>query len=136
MNPHSHHSFGAGLRRAREQSGLTLRQIAEPAKLSVRSLESLERDDINQLPGGIYRRAIVRAYAAAVGLDPEKTLRDFLALHPDDVPSMAQLFPPVQRPGRRALHTIAGLLGATIPILAGVFYFTVGTRDVEAARKL
>ncbi len=136
MNPHNPETFGASLRRAREQSGLTLRQIAEPAKLSVRSLEALERDHINQLPGGIYRRAIVRAYASGVGLEPEKTLRDFLALHPDDVPSMAQLLPPAQPPARRALHTIAGLLSATIPILAGVFYFTVGTRGAEAARKL
>ena len=56
-------SIGTRLRVAREQSGLSLRQIADATKLSVRALDALERERIAQLPGGIYRRAIVRAYA-------------------------------------------------------------------------
>ncbi len=53
--------FGAALRRTREESGLTLRQIADATKLTVRTLTALETNRIEQLPGGIYRRAIVRA---------------------------------------------------------------------------
>ena len=107
------HDIGAGLRLARQQSGLTLRQIADATKLGVRTLEALENNRITQLPGGIYRRAIVRSYASKVGLDPEKTLRAFLVLYPDDVPSMAQLLPPPSRhsPSRRALHAIVSVLG-------------------------
>jgi transcriptional regulator with XRE-family HTH domain len=117
--------LGAGLRRAREQSGLTLRQIADSTKLSVSCLAALENNRIKQLPGGIYRRAIVRAYASHVGLDPEQTLRAFLAQHPDDVPTTASLVPPPPaRSQRRLLHALVSLLGALIPILAGIFYFT------------
>ncbi len=110
---HGPQPLGASLRRAREQSGVTLREIADATKLSVRALNALECDRVDQLPGGIYRRAIVRSYASKVGLDPEKTLRAFLVLYPDDVPSMAQLLPPPSRhsPSRRALHAIVSVLG-------------------------
>ncbi|NOT45453.1 MAG: DUF4115 domain-containing protein [Acidobacteria bacterium] len=76
--------FGPRLKRARDQRGLSLRQIADRTKLSVRSLEALERDKVRELPGGIFVRSVVRAYAAAVGLDPETTVQEFLATFPDD----------------------------------------------------
>ena len=118
MTEQESQNLGAGLKLAREQSGLTLRQIADATKLSVRSLTALETNRIEQLPGGIYRRAIVRAYASQIGLDPEQTLRAFLAQHPDDVPTMSQLVPPPQGgSGRRVLHALIGRLSALIPIL-------------------
>jgi cytoskeletal protein RodZ len=86
-------NFASTLRRARERSGRSLRDIADVTKLSIRNLSALEHNRITQLPGGIYRRAIVRAYAAHVGLDPEKTLRAFLTHYPDDVPTWAELVP-------------------------------------------
>ena len=106
MTEHAH-DFGTSLRRAREHSGLSLRHIADATKISVRNLSALECNRITQLPGGIYRRAIVRAYAAHVGLDPERTLRSFLKEYPDDVPSWADLLPPQHRPTvRGAMHAI------------------------------
>ncbi len=71
--------FGAGLRQARERRGVSLRQIAASTKISMAALEALERNDIARLPGGIFVRAFVRAYATEVGLDPEQTVREFLA---------------------------------------------------------
>jgi cytoskeletal protein RodZ len=46
------------------------------------ALEALERNEVNHLPGGIFTRAFVRAYALEVGLDPEQTVQDFLAHFP------------------------------------------------------
>lgn len=82
--PASHGEFGARLRAARERRGLTLRVMADSTKISVRALEALERDDIAHLPGGIFSRAFVRAYALQVGLDPEQTIAEFMAKFPDD----------------------------------------------------
>lgn len=79
--------FGATLRRAREASGRTLRDLADTTKLGVRTLEALERNQIDRLPTGIFRRSVVRAYAREVGLDAEQTLKTFLAHHPDDLPA-------------------------------------------------
>lgn len=129
--------IGAGLRHAREQSGLSLRHIADATKLSTRSLAALENNRIEQLPGGIYRRSIVRAYASHVGLDPEKTLRTFLAKYPDDVPSMAQLIPQQAEPAtRRAVHTVISLISALIPILGGIFYFTLSATGSDTPRHI
>lgn len=70
--------FGGKLRGARERRGISLRQIAATTKLSVPALEALERNDVSRLPGGIFSRALVRSYAAEVGLDPETTVQEFL----------------------------------------------------------
>src|SRR4051812_13755341 len=76
--------FGAMLREARERRGLSLRVIADTTRISVRALEALERNDIVRLPGGIFSRAFVRAYALEVGLDPEQTIAEFITQFPHD----------------------------------------------------
>lgn len=78
--------FGLALRTTREAAGRTLRDVADVTKLGVRTLDALERNQIDRLPPGIFRRAVVRAYAKEVGLDPEDTLRAFLLRHPDALP--------------------------------------------------
>jgi cytoskeleton protein RodZ len=72
-------ALGTKLKRAREASGVALRDIALSTKISVAALEALERNDFSRLPGGIYSRAFIRSYAAAVGLDPEATVEEYLA---------------------------------------------------------
>ena len=57
---------------------MSLRQIEASTKISVGALEALEKDDYARLPGGIFARSFVRAYASAVGLDPEETVHQFL----------------------------------------------------------
>ena len=63
--------LGIRLKRAREERKLSLRQIAVETKISVSTLEALERGDFSRMPGGIFGRAFVRAYALHVGLDPD-----------------------------------------------------------------
>jgi cytoskeleton protein RodZ len=75
--------FGAYLREARERAGITLRAIANNTKISVPTLEALERNDVARLPGGIFIRAFVRSYAKEVGLDPEDAVRRFVSRFPD-----------------------------------------------------
>jgi cytoskeletal protein RodZ len=76
--------FGARIKRAREERGVSLRDIAEVTKISVSALEALERNDISRLPGGIFSRAFVRSYADQIGLDAEETVREFIGRFPDD----------------------------------------------------
>ena len=76
-------SFGARLRQRREQQHIALTTIADQTKIKVSLLEGLERDDIAHWPVGIFRRAFIRSYAHAIGLEPNVVLQEFLALHPD-----------------------------------------------------
>lgn len=70
--------LGARLKQAREHKGVSLKEIATRTKISAVALEALERNDFTRLPGGIFGRAFVRAYAIEIDLDPEATVADFL----------------------------------------------------------
>lgn len=70
--------FGGTLRSARERKGVSLRHIANATKISMSALEALERNDFARLPGGIFSRSFVRAYAEEVDLDPDQTVTEFL----------------------------------------------------------
>jgi cytoskeleton protein RodZ len=76
-------SFGERLRRERELRGIKLPEIAEATKISVRFLEALETDRFDLLPGGIFRRSFVKAYADHLGLDADRTVSEFLAAQVD-----------------------------------------------------
>jgi cytoskeleton protein RodZ len=66
------------MKRVREERGVSLRDISERTKISVRTLEALERDEVARLPGGIFSRSIVRAYAEGIGSDQEAAVREFI----------------------------------------------------------
>ena len=90
------------LKEARETRNLSHRQIADASKLSVHVIRALEEERVSALPPGIYRRALVRVFAAEVGLDPESTLKDYLLESPDDLPApgqVAKVVEPVARGG-------------------------------------
>lgn len=82
---------GSELRQAREQCGLSLRQLADLTKIRPSVLRAIERNDTTGLPGGIYTRNFVKAYAREVGLDPTATARQFAE----------QFTPPIAPVGRR-----------------------------------
>jgi cytoskeletal protein RodZ len=75
---------GAKLKKARERNRISLRQVADATKISVSVLQALERDDISYLPGGVVGRGFVRSFAAAVHLDPEAIVAEFLAQFPHE----------------------------------------------------
>jgi len=78
-------SLGARLRLQRERQQVAITTIAAATKINLSLLEGLERDDVSHWPEGIFRRAYVRAYARAIGLEPDTVVREFLELHPDSV---------------------------------------------------
>jgi len=75
--------FGARLRERREAQRIGLDAVARDTKIKLSLLEALEQDDVSQWPGGLFRRAFIRAYARVVGLEPDAAVRDFLAAFPD-----------------------------------------------------
>jgi hypothetical protein len=59
------------LHRARISRGISLARIATITCLSPRIVQQLDEGRFVELPGGVYARSYVRAFASAVGLDPE-----------------------------------------------------------------
>jgi cytoskeletal protein RodZ len=70
-----------GLANIRRKRGISLEQIAATTKISMRSLEAIERGDFRKLPGGIYNTSYIRQYARAIDYDE----RDLLAYYANNV---------------------------------------------------
>lgn len=83
-------SFGETLRRERELRGVSLREIADTTKISVRFLQALEQDRLDVLPGGVFRRAFVKQYAKHLGLDAERLVAEFVYAHGEQAPEQAE----------------------------------------------
>jgi cytoskeletal protein RodZ len=123
--------FGTRMKRSREERGVSLRQISDVTRVSVVALEALERNEISRLPGGIFSRGIVRSYALQVGLDPEQTVRDFLASFPQDSVTVGS--PHVRRDDlderpRRGSGTVVAILVAVSALLGAIVYFALSLR--------
>ena len=71
------------LRRERERRQIALSSISANTNISASLFEALERGDVSRWPAGIYRRSFVRAYAQAIGLDPDEVAREFAEQFPD-----------------------------------------------------
>jgi len=75
--------LGRRLRSERERRLITLESIAVNTKINISLLRDLERDDVSRWPTGIFRRAFIRGYAEAIGLDADEIANEFLERHPD-----------------------------------------------------
>jgi hypothetical protein len=103
----SHPTFGARLRAERERRGIALVDVAQRTKVHAAIFSDLERDDFSRWPPGIFGRSFVRAYADAVGLEPDDVIRAYLRVHPDGEPAPPM---PSRRGGRQSRRAPFALL--------------------------
>ena len=71
--------FGDKFRRARENKELSLDDVSNVTKISPRMLQAIEEEQFDQLPGGVFNRGFIRAYAKHLGLNSEDAVNDYLA---------------------------------------------------------
>jgi cytoskeleton protein RodZ len=67
------------LRWERERRKVSIEKICEETKVSSRHLHALEAGEYDSLPGGVFRKGIVRSYLAALGLDEASWIDRFEA---------------------------------------------------------
>ena len=70
-------SIGEQLRLAREERGIGLREICDQTRISVHYLEAIEANDYKRLPGGVFNRSFIKAYAKAVGYDEREAIEGY-----------------------------------------------------------
>lgn len=80
-------SLGALLRAEREKRGLSLGEVAERLKLSLKQLSAIESDHWHQLPGTTFARGFVRSYARYLELDEQQMLQLLDASLPTAAPA-------------------------------------------------
>lgn len=125
-------TFGARLKREREQRKITLDDISVSTKIGARFLVALEEDQFDQLPGGIFNKGFVRAYARFLGLDENQAIADFVAasapvtpeIPPQDAPvleAMAVRVPESIRKRRTDDGIPWGIIALVLLVLAFAF---------------
>jgi cytoskeletal protein RodZ len=71
--------FGDKFRNAREKKELSLDDVSNVTKISARMLRAIEQEHFEDLPGGVFNKGFIRAYAKHLGLDAEEAVSDYLA---------------------------------------------------------
>lgn len=87
-------SFGARLKREREQRKITLDDVSVSTKIATKFIVALEEEHFDQLPGGIFNKGFVRAYARHLGIDENQAIADFVAASAPNLPEI----PPEETP--------------------------------------
>src|SRR5215204_2475362 len=73
-------TLGEKLRQAREERGISISEVAEQTRIAPHYLDLIENDDYRTLPGGIFNKGFVKAYAKYVGLDEQEALQEYARL--------------------------------------------------------
>jgi len=72
-------AFGDKFRTAREKKNISLEDVSNVTKISSRMLQAIEQEHFDQLPGGVFNKGFIRAYAKHLGLNDEEAVTDYLA---------------------------------------------------------
>jgi cytoskeleton protein RodZ len=72
--------LGTDLRKAREDAGLSLPDLATRTRIPQRTLRAIEENDFNNIPPGIFARSFIRTYAREVGVDPDVAVAQYRSL--------------------------------------------------------
>lgn len=67
-------TLGSFLKHQREQQGVSTPELARVTRIPLASLEAIESDRFDELPGEVFVRGFLKAYAQAVDLLPADVL--------------------------------------------------------------
>ena len=138
-------SLGARLRQAREARGISLRELSDQTRIARRYLEAIEADDHKELPGGIFNRSFIKAYARAVGFNETEAVNAYTEVArahgeaPDELPTSRQSSriymdgDTARSPVITALLSFVILAIISLGIYAGLHYYQRRNADLSAA---
>ncbi|MEO8649912.1 MAG: helix-turn-helix domain-containing protein [Acidobacteriota bacterium] len=90
-------TLGEKLRRAREERGISISEVAEQTRIASLYLSSIENDDYKPLPGGIFNKGFVKSYARYIGYDEQEALHEYsnlVASHEAEEPDAVRGYRP------------------------------------------
>lgn len=123
-------AFGDNLRRERELRGVTLAEISESTKISKRWLQALEDEQFELLPGGVFNRGFVRAYAHFLGINEEQAVADYVVASNEQQPPEDR-FPleihekpdaPKQKPRRSLVPLLLAVIAVVLAVGGWTFW--------------
>jgi cytoskeletal protein RodZ len=72
-------TIGSSLKRQRETRNMSLAEVSRVTRIPSHTLEAIERDRFDDLPGEVFVRGFLRSYAQAVGMGPQDVLARYTA---------------------------------------------------------
>ncbi|MBN2408389.1 MAG: helix-turn-helix domain-containing protein [Candidatus Aminicenantes bacterium] len=122
-------SLGQELQRERELRGISLQEIADSTRISLRFLQAVEEDRLDRIPGAFFVRAILRSYARGIGIDEHQVLNKYQEMQafaePDQDKNDASKR---KRPPRSPVFSWRWLIlgvGAAVVIALGLVLFSL-----------
>ena len=70
--------FGDKFRKAREKKGISLDDVSNVTKIGSRMLQAIEEEHFDQLPGGVFNKGFIRAYAKHLGINDQEAVTEYL----------------------------------------------------------
>jgi cytoskeleton protein RodZ len=110
--------FGEHLRREREMRGVSLDEISAATRISTRFLEAIEKDQWDQLPGGVFNRGFIRSIARFLGLDEDSLVAEYALGNSNGAPAPAAA-PKARNRMPRNWQPAAGSVIVIVLVLAG-----------------
>jgi cytoskeletal protein RodZ len=127
--------FGDKFRKAREKKGISLEDVSNVTKISARMLQAIEEEKFDQLPGGVFNKGFIRAYARHVGLNDEEAVNEYLAcLRQAQIDAQAVWEPNAGKRPQVAAHQIAANQAVAGKVSRHVA--TTGTQSVSGVEEL
>jgi len=118
-------AFGSWLRRQRELREISLREIADTTKISIRYLQALEQDRFDVLPAPVFAKGFLREYSRFVGLDPDEVVNSYLnaqiAYETGEVPTSGSDAQPTSPGAADWMSSILLVVGVILLLLAVAF---------------
>jgi len=121
-------AIGQELRAAREGKGLSIGEVADRLKLSVKQLNAIERGDFASLPGATFARGFVRSYARYMEMNADALVARLDQCVPLDTPPAALV--PVNEAPAKASLALPLSLGALL-VIAGGWFLLPGAAEPE-----
>ncbi len=118
-------SFGEHLRREREMRGVSLEEIVATTKIGRRLLLALEEEQFDLLPGGIFNKSYVKAYAKCVGINEDEAVAEYMKAAneaPPDTRVIAQQHASIHsnRPMQRSGFPVLPVLILVVVVAGGI----------------
>src|SRR5512144_387367 len=106
-------SIGRYLKRTREARAMSVEEVSRATRIPVASIEKIEADHFDDLPGEVFVRGFLKAYARAVSLSMDDVLARYTASR-----RVAWVTPiPIASPARRSTSRRFGVAIAFVVLL-------------------
>lgn len=110
-------AFGDKFRKERERKNISLDDVSNVTKISSRMLQAIEQERFDQLPGGVFNKGFIRAYAKHLGMNDEQAVGDYLACLREAQVDALEVWDPRASQARTAAPEKKKLAPYTKPVL-------------------